>query len=91
LVAGNGGMMADLSPPTELLPRVRWTFVGIALLSLVAALMVVATNSGAPRLERLLAAAGTPSEQAQIAARTREGDPAPKPVRGPRERGRVSP
>ncbi len=58
MVAGNGGRMADLSPPTELLPRVRWTFVGIALLSLVAALMVVATNSGAPRMERLLAAAG---------------------------------
>ncbi|MHB8325545.1 MAG: putative bifunctional diguanylate cyclase/phosphodiesterase [Candidatus Dormibacteria bacterium] len=58
VAAGSGGRMADLSPPAELLPRVRWVFLGIALLSLVAALLVVSINQGTPSLQKLLAAAG---------------------------------
>ncbi len=49
---------ADLSPPSELLPRLRWTFLGFSLLSLVAALAVVASGSRVDDTERLLAAAG---------------------------------
>ena len=49
---------ADLAPPTDLLPRLRWSFLGITLLSLVAALVVVEVGSLAGDTARLLAAAG---------------------------------